>query len=384
MKSALAALLIGMAVMALACGDLEEEEGDAPDITPHDDENDGADNDDVTEPWEYPYYLIIGGGVSETLSVLTINGPGEFSLANDVQLTGPSISETEVAYGKLFAVCSLSHSVIEYALDDLDIETEIGVGAGSNPLEIAFRSASRAYLPAFQSNDVRVIDPGDDAGEPLAVIPLPAGDELPSDGGETWARPGSAEIAGGKLFVALSNLGGAHTAGGPGLLAVIDPDENVVTRVIELEGRDAAGMFLDRAADRLYVLSLGDYDEGFVGNGKVERVDPAGGTVEAVIETGGSPAEMTVASDGIAYLANARRGSLLRFDPSANDVLPEIDLPTDDGLSYASAVAADGNGFLYVSEFNGDGLFVLDLENGAEIVGSFTVNDGPDTLSFIR
>lgn len=362
------------------CDDLEEQHEESPTLDV---------DDDAGEDWDYPYYLVIGGGLSETLSLLTVNGPGDFSLANDVQATAASISQTLVHDGELFAVCSLSHSVMVYDVHDLSILREVSVGIGNNPLALAFHKADHAFLANFVKGTVTEYDLADDTGAALATIPMPSGDALPRDEGvdETWSRPGALALAGGRLFVALSNLAAQYTAGGPGLVAVVDPDAKSLESVIELEGRDSVGLTFDEAAGVLYVVSAGDYygDVGFVGNGMVESIDIASGEVVDAVETGGAPFDMVVDERGVAYLSNGGEGVLLSFDTATGAMREPIDIrASDESLSFASALAVDGNGYLYATEFNHDRLVVIDTLDDDRVIASFTVNDGPETLSFIR
>ncbi|HPQ70579.1 MAG TPA: hypothetical protein PKW95_15750 [bacterium] len=382
---ALILLLASMVFCSFGCGDLEEQHEDVPDIQVDDDDDD----DDTGDGWDYPYYLVIGGGLSETLSLLTINGPDSFSLANDVQVTSSSINQTVVYEKELYAVCSLSHSVMVYDVHDLSISRQVSVGIGNNPMMLAFHEDKKAFIANFLSNDVTYYDLADDDGDALYTIAMPSGDELPTDGdGETWARPGGLIMAAGKAYAALSNLDGAYVAGGPGLVAVIDPESKSVDSIIEMEGRDTVGVYA-RDDDLVYVISAGDYEvgEGFVGNGKVELIDTQTDEIVGSVETGGAPFEMVINSDNVAYLGNGAEGVVLSFDAETHEMLDPIDIRDPDdtlGLSYASALVVDGNGYLYAAEFNHDRLFVIDTMNQNKIVATFTVNDGPDTLSFIR
>ncbi len=375
-QALLIAALIAAAVMG--CDELEEQSEDVPAIIY------GGDD------WDYPYYLVIGGGLSETLSLLTISGPERYAVDNDVQLSCGSINQTLVKDGELFALCSLTHSVLVYDIHDLSISREISVGVGSNPLGMAFYEGNKAFITNYITNNVTYYDLNDDEGQVLATILMPSSDELPSDTGEhkTQARPGGAVMAGDKLFVALSNLDDTYVAGGPGLLAVIDGPSKTLTKTITLKGRDTVGVWSEENGF-VYAVSAGDYtnEKGFVGNGLVELIDVESLEIVDSVDIGGAPFDMVVTNEGIAYLGNGLEGVVLSFDTATLEVLDSIDIRDSNdelGLSFTSALAADGNGYLYAVEFNHDRLFVIDTLSGNKIVDRFTVNDGPDTLSFIR
>jgi len=376
-------LALSILIFSIGCDDLEEQKEDVPDIH--------IDDDDHQHKWDYPYYLVIGGGLSETLSLLTIKGDSDFSLANNVQLTAGAISQTVVYQEELYAVCSLSHSVMVYDIHDLSIKREISVGVGANPVSLSFQNEKKAYLSNFLSNTVTVYDLSSDNGKLLAAIPMPSGINLPKDKGvnQTWARPGSLVMVGDKVYCPLSNLDDNYSAGGPGLVAVMDTENNSVEKVIELEGRNTVSLYYQGDSDILYAISAGDYkgEKGFVGNGMVETIHIPTGQVTGSVDIGGAPIEMAISPYGAAYLGNGKKGTILSFDPETLEILDPIDIgnPDDEfGLSFASALAMDGAGYLFAAEFNHDRLFVIDTGDQNKIIAIFTTNDGPDTLGFIR
>lgn len=370
----IAALIV---FMLIACDDLEEKSEETPALSP-----DGG--------WDYPYYLVIGGTLSETLSLLSIKGENYFTLKNDVQLAGSGINQMTYHEGELYTVNSLSNSVVVYDGDDLSVQREISVGAGNNPMNMVFYEDRKAYISNFLTNTVSFYDLSKSEGNAIAIIDLPSDDELPRSGDEqTWARPGALAVAEGKVYCAMANLTGTMVAGGPGLIAVIDPESNELSKVIELTGMDTVGLLHDEPNGILYSISAGVYstDSGFTGNGAVEIIDPSTDSVTKVIEVDGAPFEMVLAANGTAYLNNGKEAKILSFDTESFQFYEPIDIrdPEDSlGLSFASGLAPDGNGYLYAAEFNHDKLFVIDIENNNEIVGKWTVNDGPVTLGIIR
>ncbi|MCB9479142.1 MAG: hypothetical protein H6684_10690 [Deltaproteobacteria bacterium] len=389
-------LLAVLVALSVGCDDLEEQSEDLPSLATGDDDDgefalDGNGAYDVSEPWDYPYYLVIGGALSETLSLATVSGPGEISVANDVQLTGSAINQMQTHDGALYAVCSLSHSVIRYDTSSLAIRSETSLGVGTNPLEIAFADDGRAFVSNFVTNDMRVFDLGE-GDDPLSVIDMPK-DDLPryEGAGETWARPGSIRYFDGAVFMALSNLDEQFRAGGPGVVAVVDADGQALVDTIEMTGGNTTALHLDRDARRLYAMSTGTYDndEGFVGDGRVDVIDVDSRAVVDTVEIGGAPFTMVQNPRGVAYLGNGQHAVVLSFDTETMEVREPIDIRDGDdgdglGLSYASGIATDGNGYLYVVDFNHDELVVIDTFNGDRVIARVTVNDGPVPIGFIR
>jgi len=337
-------------------------------------------------------YLVIGGGFSETLSVLRVAPGPSFELFADVAPTGSAINHTVYRDGNFFAVCSLSNSVVVYDRD-LNVEREASVGAGTNPMHLTFADDKTAWVTDLVANDVRLLDlaPGVDADERvLAVVEMPAGDDLPRDAdvAQSWARPGGAASVGGRLFVALAHLSGEFIAGGPGLIAVIDESARELETTIELEGRDTVQVVYDETRGVLWAVSAGDFatGAGFVGNGMLEALDPETLQVVERIDIDGAPYEMLLGEKSTAYLGNGGDGRLLVVDLDDGAQLDSIDLRRHEGeagLSFVSALARDPAGFVYAAEFNSDYLYVLDPARDHEIVAEFAVNDGPDTVTFI-
>jgi len=371
-----AALLLFLNV--LSCADLKEKQ-DKPDFS---DPNGQG----------YPYYLVIGGGLSETLSVLRVEDGPSFRLYDDVALTDSAINQTVACNQEIYAVCSLSNSVVVYD-DDLNVLREVSVGEGVNPMAMAITEDDQAWISGFLSNDVRLISLA--AGTPpedrvQAVIAMPDNDELPHDAGvhQTWARPNGVASAAGRLFVALSNLEAKFVPGGPGQLAVIDPARRQIVEIITLEGRDPIGLALDDARQLVWVVSAGDYDpgQGFAGNGLLEGIDVQSFEPVERIAVDGAPFEVLPDGQDRAYLGNGMDGRLLVVDLKEGRQLPSVDLRQEKGptgLSFISALAQDPAGRLYVTDFNSDRLYVLDPARDLEVIASFTANDGPDTLVWL-
>ena len=356
--------------------------------------NDGGDDfrtdDDTDDDSPYPQYLVIGGGLSETLSVLRIEEGPVFTLFNNTAPTGNSINDTVVVGDLLFAVCSLSNSVVVYD-QDLDVRREVSVGAGANPMNIAFVDDHHAWVTALQTNDLRLLDLA--AGTPNAerlqrVVALPSGDELPKDPGvdASWARPNDVAAINDRLYVAVTNLDAGHTAAGPSLVAVLDAASGEWRRTITLTGRNAVGLAWDEARGWLWALSAGSYEGGgYDYAGKMEAIDPAVDEVVKVIDVDGAPIEGLIVGD-LAYLTNAADGRLTVVDVAAEEQLDFIDLRfhTDaGGLSFVSALAMGAGGMLYATDFNSAYLYVIDPAQDHTVIYETLVNDGPDTLVFL-
>jgi hypothetical protein len=341
--------------------------------------------------WNYPFHLVIGGGLSETLSVLSIKDEDSFEICNDVSKTAQSINETVAREGEIYAVCSLSNSVVVYDETDLSISREIGVGESTNPMSLTFDDNGLAWVANYLTNDVRAFDmsSGTPDGERLkAVVPMPSSDQLPADADDSgYARPDDILVIGTRLLVLCGNMNDLYVSAGPGVLAEYDTSDLSLTRIVVLSGRNPIDIEAD--GDRLVIAEAGTYDAvsgGFAGDGIVEILNAETLDSEAVIEMNAAPFKMIRSPWGTWYFENGARGTVLAADLENLKALAPIELPSASGpgVSFASAVEADGHGFLYAAEFNHDKLYIMDSAQDYQIVASFTVNGGPDTLLMLH
>jgi len=288
----------------------------------------------------------------------------------------------------------------------------IPVGLGKNPMALALAPGGgegRGYVSEFVAGSIDLVDLTA-VGGVVDTTPLPA--SLPTDGEgiRTKPFPGGLVFCGGKLWAALANLrgdGGGLRAGGPGVVVAIEtdplsPEYHKITRRIVLEGRDTVSVIApEYLPGTVVAVSAGDFDDeiGFRGNGVLEFIDVELGRVTGIIRTdgfeGGAAPFEAVVPGKTGFIADAKAGRLLLFDAEtvkarleASPTSPAdlfftlkdvIDLPgSEDVLSYASALAA-WNGYLFVTEFNHDRLFVIEETTG-RIVDEFLVGDGPDAI----
>jgi DNA-binding beta-propeller fold protein YncE len=370
-----------LAAAVAGCGDLKAQISGA----------DFRGDDGNTNPNAYPYYLAIGGGLSETISILKVREGPTFEIFQNVAPTDMAINDAVATATAFYTVCSLSNSVVVYDLN-LNVIREAEVGAGANPMNLALAAGQTGWVSDFLANDVRLVNlgPGPAGQAVQATVALPDSAALPHDAGVTtsWARPDGVALVGGTLFVALSNLSAQWTPAGPGQLALVDTATATLAGVVTLQGRDPIGVMYDDARKLVWVCSAGDYHNsvGFVGDGLLEGVDPTTQAVVRRIAVQGAPFVPLIAPSGLAYLENGLDGEVLVVDLDAGRQLPSIDLRLHvpgSGLSYISGLALDPAGRLYAVDFNSDYLYVIDPAQDNKVIYQTIVNDGPNTLTFL-
>ncbi|MFH1676515.1 MAG: hypothetical protein ABIC40_05765 [bacterium] len=332
--------------------------------------------------------VLVANGLSETISLIE-RTYGIWKTEPNILPTGSSPNQLVVRGNTAYLVNSLSNSIQIIDLDSMTTVREISTGAGTNPMSIEFIDNEKALVTCYISNDVRLIDLGDNVSpENLIVtkIPLPSGDDLPRDDGvlKTYARPGGMAIVDDTCYIACSNLESYHLAGGPGVLVEIDINDLSVGRIHVLSGRDTISvLYSARFPDRLVVVSAGSYtpESGFTGNGAVESLDLPTGEIFQVINVDGAPFNGVIGPDDILYMENGKESKVLRADLHEGVQLEGFQLPTYGGsLSYASAILSCP-GLLLVTNFNADRFYIISPDDG-EMLAELQTGDGPDALAF--
>ncbi len=329
------------------------------------------------ETW---FEAIVANSLGETLSVVGRTRPRE--VANDVATTGIAPNDLARRGDELFVVNSLSHSIGVYALPSLTIRRELSTGLGTNPYFMSFRDDSVFYVTLLVSNQVAVMDREQGL---LELLELPAGDELPRDPDveRTWARPADPVVAGDTLYVSCSNLDDHWAAGGPGIICRFALEDHRYLGMFPSCGRNTVGLLHDPAAfpDLLFVANAGDYESGtgYVGNGTIGAYALSAGEWAWVAEVGDAPVELALSGD-LLIAASAASGRLLRLRAATGEQLEPLQLPSGQELSFASGLAVDGSGQVWVTEFNHDELYIVDPRAPAVAEGPYFVGAGPDAV----
>jgi hypothetical protein len=150
---------------------------------------------------------------------------------------------------------------------------QFSTGNGTNPQDIAFASASKAYVSRYNSSDLLIVDPRN--GSTLGTISLAAfadADGIPDMSHMAIVRH--------YLFVALQRLT-SFAASNPSMIAVIDIDTDKLVdtnpliggiQAITLTGRNPFTDFAyDALDDELLIGCAGTFG---VPDGGIERIDP--------------------------------------------------------------------------------------------------------------
>ena len=329
--------------------------------------------------------LIIVNNLAETLGTFYIKNE---AVNNNILTIGQSPNQIVIKNNLAYVVNSLSNSIQIIDLSNNSTIREISLGAGKNPMNIAIINSNKAYVTNFMANTIDVIDPSQSSTQNQIIksISLSSGVNLPKDEGVTLnaARPQGAVIKNGKLYVCLANFSAeGYTAGGPGLVCVIDTTTDKILKIIQLNGRNANGIYTDdNLFNKIYVACTGTW----IGDGTIEVIDTSTDTLSKTYNTGGAPGSIIVHDDKV-YVGDIGTGEVDIFNKDTNSSSPSINRIVlnqtiwNENYGMIGGLALEKNGNLYITEFNSDKLYVLDTNIDEIKKGPYTVGDGPSAVA---
>jgi len=332
--------------------------------------------------------ILIANSLGETLSSFSFQ-EGTYVAQNDLAPTGQAPNQIVIKGSVCYILNSLSNSILALDSTTFNLIYESSVGLGKNPYNMAFINNDEVIITNWLGNDcVRMnVNPSYASDRILATIPLPESAELPKDATvkETAACPQAVVVIGDTAYVTLANLETKNfTAGGPGLIALIDLQSNQMLSTIQTTGRNTQGFCIDPFNNqKLYVLSAGDINPStwlYNGNGKIDIFDTGTLGITSNFSVVAAPSEMVIAPTGIAYITDLMEGRILTFNTSTRFFGGVIDIAKEGTLSYVSGLTLLGSDFLFALEFNQDELVVIDIQSGNAILDRIKTGDGPDAL----
>ncbi|OGG49123.1 MAG: hypothetical protein A3F84_26790 [Candidatus Handelsmanbacteria bacterium RIFCSPLOWO2_12_FULL_64_10] len=230
---------------------------------------------------------------------------------------------------------------------------QFSVGNGANPQDIAFASATKAYVPRYDRPGLLVVNPA--TGDSLKAIDLSAFAD--ADGAPEMA---AAFVVGKRVYVTCQRLDrkARFAPTDKSVIAVIDAEADTV---IDLDPKTAGVQGIDLALKnpgsavlrngRIYLSCVGSYSD--FKDGGIEVVDTAqnrslgAGITEEVL--GGNVGPLAVASDsaGFVVVSDASfANSIKRFDLSARTASGPL---TGHSGGFTPDIQVSG-GLLYVAD----------------------------------
>lgn len=305
-----------------------------------------------------PKTLYVVNGLAETLSKINLAND---SVTNHIMTLGVVPNQVVVKGKKAYVVNSLSSNV---QIIDLMADTTLGfisLGANHNPWAIAFIDSQIAFVTNFAANTLSKIDVV--AETVLAEYPV-------------GQSPQGLYIMNGKVYVCNTGFNPNDFSYGQGTVAVFDPQADTVVTIINV-GKNPQSIKRDYQGE-LNVVCTGDY--GTV-EGSVYVINSSTNSVVDSILIGGTPNSVSIAWDGTAFLSAGGfvgNGLVYTFDSQINNILRGESNPILVDLG-ATDVLADKSGFCYVACFSSS--TVLKIDSAGNILDTFSVGDGPTSMS---
>lgn len=255
---------------------------------------------------------------------------------------------------------------------DFTTVSQCSTGNGSNPTDIAFVSATKAYVTRYALPQLLIVNPSapaDCTGFELGAVDLSSladADGIP--------EMDQMVVVNGKLYVSLQRLNrNTFTPAERGALAVIDTATDQIAGMIELSGENPFGQTNGLTVrDGAIVVA----EAGVLGtnDGGIERVDLAAGAAQGFFvseaDLGGDIGDFVLVSDRLGFAIISKpdfTNTLVAFDPLTRAVTQTL-LPS----ANLSDIALNDRGELFVADraVMRPGVRIFRADTGAELTSA--------------
>jgi len=312
-----------------------------------------------------PRTLYVLNNLGRTLSKMNLETS---EITNDILTVGNIPNRIHTRGDKIYVVNSTPAGIAIIDGQTEEVSNTIALAEGSNPWDMAFVGTSKAYVTNLLANSVTVIDLV--SGDSLTSIPV----------GE---NPEGILVVNNTAYVA--NTGG-YPDYTPSTVSVIDIRADSVTKTLDvpLNPQDLA-----LAPDgNIHVVCTGNF--GNV-SGRVAVINPFGDTdftplVVDTIEVGGSPGNIVITTDGLAYLpdfGDGANGFVYSYNVFSGAIINDSTNPILVGNGAMTLLFDTPTGNLYVSNFSDDTVQMLDASSGA-VLNTFGFGDGAQAMAILE
>ncbi len=310
------------------------------------------------------YNLFVANGLSYTLSAINT---GNGQIDENFAATGDAPNYLAFRNDDLYCVNSMSNNVQVFSRATGDVMAEIELGVGTNPWAMAFASDDKAYVSGYLTNDVVVLDL--ESYDVMGTIPL----------GADARSPEGICFVDDKLYVSSVNYDMATWSYGQGIVTVIDAQTDDIIKTIETTQVNPQVIVSDNQGE-VYVLCTGDWFSEF---GVVDVIDTMTDEIVNSLPVGGSPGCIEIAPNGCAYIGDAVSPDIYKIDVVENTILHDSSdpLPFSGAGSSASGLVSSAEGYLYISSFGDDTIYIMDWRTDSMIRMIYPVGDGPGAMA---
>jgi DNA-binding beta-propeller fold protein YncE len=308
---------------------------------------------------ESPFLSIING-LSESLSFIMTHG--DDCVESDIT-TGQAPNQILKHNNQVYIVNSLSNSILVYDYANFSIILEFSTGTGTNPFKAVIVD-DKIYITAYLTHQLLICDRDGSNKETVNIEILNEGDKT------FYPFPQGTAEWNGYIFIACmyAEENSLTKARDPGRVAVFSIGDQSITGYIDTRTKAANSVYVD--GNTLFIISSGTYDNGFDETGTIEAVDltavnldlPANISPVLVAEHNSFGA---FCIDGNrAWTGNLGNGTLRFYDTSTIPWSEQesISFPGGTGgMAYIPDILyAALTDELYVTEFNGNKVYILD------------------------
>jgi hypothetical protein len=295
--------------------------------------------------------------------------------------------------GLVYIVNRLFADNIQVLDPDADFRTlwQCSTGNGSNPHDIAFAEATKAYVTLYERSELLIVNPNarpdcsDFVRGSVDLSAVADADGLPD--------MDQMAVVGDRLYVAAQRLDINTVLRLPadnGAIAVVDIATDRLIDTIELTGKNpfAATKGLTLRDGALYIAQAGFFG---VMDGGIERIDLATGQAQGFFITeqdlGGDITDFAIVSDRLGYAVLSRAdftNVLVSFDPQTRAVIATL-LTTPGFTLFDLELNDRGELFLADRDRRRNGLRIFRAADGAPLTDQpLDVGLTPFELVFIR
>ena len=258
----------------------------------------------------------------------------------------------------------LNSGTDEIQIIDLNAEATVGfinTGAGSSPFGMSFLDSQFVYVTSFTQNNVIKID----------VINHTIVNQTP-----VGISPEGSIIKDFKAYIAITAFDHQTWEYGQGKVVVLDTHTDTVIEELDV-GTNPQYLVRD-SLGRIHVVCTGNYWSSF---GMIYIIDPDVNTVVDSFSIGGSPGNITITPDNIAYIAAGGwvgDGNVYTYNALTSQTYHTSDNPlvVDSGCMM---VVAWQDTTVFVGTFKD---YVTEIDSSGSSLQSFALGDGPIHADF--
>ena len=314
---------------------------------------------------EAPRTLYVMNGLGRTLSKMNL---ATSEIMNDIVVVGDIPNRVYSRGDKIYVVNSTPPgiTIIDGRTDA--VTKTIALAEGSNPWDMAFVGANKAYVTNLLANSVTVVDLA--TGDSLNTIAVGEG-------------PEGILVVDNTAYV--TNTGGFPDFS-PSTVSVIDIRTDQVTKTLAVPMNPQE---LALTPDgNIHVVCTGNF--GNV-SGKVVVINPFGDVdftplVTDTVEIGGSPGDLVVTTQGLAYLADfggSNNGFVYSYDAFTLAIRNDATNPILVGRGAMSLLFDAATNDLYVNNFSDDAVQLVNAGTGT-VLKTFGFGDGAQHMAILE